>query len=37
MWHESFAVVYSGGIAIFLCFAGTYFCAWDRLVFVAGN
>ena len=35
--HEIFAGVYFWGMAIFLRFAGTNLCDWDRVVFLAGN
>ena len=35
--HEIFAGVYFCGMAIFWRLAGTNFCNWDRVVFIAGN
>ena len=37
LWNDVFAGVYFCRLAIFLCFAETNFCDFDRVVFVAGN
>ena len=36
-WGTKFLREFNLRIAVFLCFAGTNFCDWKRLVFLAGN